>query len=85
MQCGAIGIFDCLADGVGFFLAAIGRNDGLASDFARELDASEGQAQSGIGCVDDGLYDRLLDFSQAVSGAHFFAPSLPVLRGFGGG
>jgi porphyrinogen peroxidase len=28
----------------------------------------------------DGVYDRLLDFSRAVTGAHFFAPSLEVLE-----
>jgi putative iron-dependent peroxidase len=33
-----------------------------------------------LGTSGDGLYDHLLDFTRAVSGATFFAPSLRVLR-----
>jgi len=33
-----------------------------------------------MGSAGDGLYDRLMDFSRAVSGANFFAPSLSTLR-----
>ncbi len=32
-----------------------------------------------LGTSGDGQHDRLMDFTQAVSGAHFFAPSLEVL------
>jgi putative iron-dependent peroxidase len=34
-----------------------------------------------IGSEGDGLHDRLMEFSRAVSGANFFAPSLATLRG----
>jgi putative iron-dependent peroxidase len=36
-----------------------------------------------MGVSDDGLHDRLMEFSRAVSGATFFAPSLEGLRGLG--
>ena len=34
-----------------------------------------------IGSDGDGFHDRLMEFSRAVSGANFFAPSLATLRG----
>jgi putative iron-dependent peroxidase len=37
-----------------------------------------------IGSSGDGLHDRLLEFTRAVSGATFFAPSLRLLRALGG-
>jgi putative iron-dependent peroxidase len=33
-----------------------------------------------IGTSDDGLHDHLLDFTRAVSGANFFAPSIEMLQ-----
>jgi putative iron-dependent peroxidase len=33
-----------------------------------------------MGTSGDGKHDRLMDYTQAVSGATFFAPSLSVLR-----
>jgi putative iron-dependent peroxidase len=36
-----------------------------------------------FGTTDDGLHDRLMDFTQAVSGAYYFAPSLEILAGLG--
>jgi putative iron-dependent peroxidase len=33
-----------------------------------------------LGASGDGLHDRLMDFTRAVSGATFFAPSQEVLR-----
>ena len=36
-----------------------------------------------MGTSGDGFYDHLMDFSRAVSGANFFAPSLKVLRSLG--
>lgn len=33
-----------------------------------------------VGTSGDGLHDALLDYTRAVSGAHFFAPSLETLR-----
>jgi len=52
--------------------------------YCRTPDIPEQMLARMMGTSGDGLYDRLLDFSHAVSGAHFFAPSLPVLRGLGG-
>jgi len=37
------------------------------------------------GATDDGLHDHLMDYTKAVSGATFFAPSLKVLRALGRG
>jgi deferrochelatase/peroxidase EfeB len=36
-----------------------------------------------LGTSGDDLHDKLLDYTRAVSGATFFAPSLPTLRGLG--
>jgi deferrochelatase/peroxidase EfeB len=36
-----------------------------------------------MGASDDGLHDRLMEFTRAVSGATFFAPSLAGLRSLG--
>ena len=36
-----------------------------------------------FGGTDDGLHDRLVEFSSPVSGAYFFAPSLEMLAGLG--
>jgi putative iron-dependent peroxidase len=36
-----------------------------------------------LGTEGDGQHDRLLEFTQAVSGAFFFAPSLQTLRALG--
>jgi putative iron-dependent peroxidase len=52
--------------------------------YCRTLDIPERMLARMMGTSGDGLYDHLMDFSRAVSGAHFFAPSLPVLRGLGG-
>ena len=38
-----------------------------------------------FGTSGDGLHDRLLEFTRAVSGANFFAPSLRSLRSLGAG
>jgi putative iron-dependent peroxidase len=38
-----------------------------------------------MGVSGDGLHDRLLEFTRAVSGASFFAPSLRLLRSLGKG
>jgi putative iron-dependent peroxidase len=37
-----------------------------------------------FGPNDDGLHDRLTDFSRPVSGAYYFAPSLSVLATLAG-
>jgi deferrochelatase/peroxidase EfeB len=49
----------------------------------RTLDIPDQMLARMVGTTGDGLYDRLLDCSHAVSGAHFFASSLPVLRELG--
>ena len=36
-----------------------------------------------LGTSEDGVHDRLMEFTRAVSGAHFFAPSLRILRALG--
>ncbi len=51
--------------------------------YCRTLDIPERMLARMIGTAGDGLHDRLMDHSRAVSGAHFFAPSLEVLRGLG--
>ena len=33
-----------------------------------------------LGVSGDGKHDRLMDFTHAVTGATFFAPSLPMLK-----
>jgi putative iron-dependent peroxidase len=51
--------------------------------YCRTPDIPETMLARMMGAVGDGLYDRLMDFSHAVSGAHFFAPSLAVLQTLG--
>jgi deferrochelatase/peroxidase EfeB len=36
-----------------------------------------------MGISGDGLYDSLMDYSKAVSGANFFAPSLEMFKALG--
>jgi putative iron-dependent peroxidase len=52
--------------------------------YCRTLDIPEQMLARMMGTSGDGRYDHLMDFSRAVSGAHFFAPALPVLRELGG-
>ncbi|OFV90681.1 MAG: hypothetical protein A3J75_07275 [Acidobacteria bacterium RBG_16_68_9] len=52
--------------------------------YTRNLDIPEKMLRRMMGTVGDGLHDHLMDFSRAVSGATFFAPSLRVLRTLGG-
>jgi putative iron-dependent peroxidase len=51
--------------------------------YCRSLDIPERMLARMIGTAADGLHDHLMDHSRAVSGAHFFAPSLPVLKALG--
>jgi porphyrinogen peroxidase len=53
--------------------------------YCRTPDIPEQMFARMMGAAGDGLYDRLMDFSRAVSGAHFFAPSLPMLQTLGAG
>ncbi len=48
--------------------------------YTRNLDIPEKMLRRIIGASGDGLHDRLMDFTQAVSGANFFAPSIEMLR-----
>jgi putative iron-dependent peroxidase len=52
--------------------------------YSRTPDVPETMLARMMGSAGDGIYDRLMDFSRAVSGAHFFAPSLPMLQRLGG-
>ena len=51
--------------------------------YNRNLDTLEKMLARMLGTTGDGHHDRLLDFTRAVSGATFFAPSLGLLRGLG--
>jgi putative iron-dependent peroxidase len=48
--------------------------------YTRDLAIPERMLARMMGMSGDGLHDRLMEFSRAVSGATFFAPSLRVLR-----
>ncbi|MCE2486743.1 MAG: Dyp-type peroxidase [Desulfurellaceae bacterium] len=47
--------------------------------YTKDLGIPEKMLRRMLGTSGDGHHDRLMDFTQAVSGAHFFAPSLEVL------
>jgi len=51
--------------------------------YARRLDVVETMLRRMIGTTDDGEHDRLLEFSRAVTGATFFAPSATLLSTWG--
>jgi putative iron-dependent peroxidase len=51
--------------------------------YNRNLDTFEKMLARMLGTSGDDLHDKLLDYTRAVSGATFFAPSLPTLRGLG--
>ncbi len=48
--------------------------------YCRTLDIPERMLSRMMDAAGDGLHDHLMDFTRAVSGATFFAPSLRVLR-----
>jgi len=48
--------------------------------YTKDLAIPERMLSRMMGSAGDGLHDHLMDFTQAVSGAHFFAPSLQVLK-----
>jgi putative iron-dependent peroxidase len=52
--------------------------------YTKTLDIPERMLRRMLGLSGDGLSDRILDFTRAVSGAHFFAPPLRVLRSLTG-
>ena len=51
--------------------------------YNRNLDTLEKMLARMIGTAADRRHDALLDYTRAVSGATFFAPSLRILRGLG--
>jgi len=51
--------------------------------YTKNLDIPERMLSRMYGTAGDGLHDHLMDFTQAVSGATFFAPSLEVLKSLG--
>lgn len=48
--------------------------------YTRDLAIPEAMLRHMVGTTGDGLHDRLMEFTRAVSGATFFAPSLRALR-----
>jgi len=50
--------------------------------YTKNPDIPHKMLQRMMGTLDDGHHDHLLGYSQAVSGANFFAPSLAVLHSF---
>src|SRR2546425_218685 len=50
--------------------------------YTRTPDIPDKKLARMMGTAGDGLSDHLMDFSRAVSGAHFFAPALTGLRAF---
>ena len=51
--------------------------------YTRNLDIPDTMLRRMLGAGGDGLHDHLMDYTRAVSGATFFAPSLPVLKSVG--
>lgn len=51
--------------------------------YAKDLSIPHKMLSRMMGTSGDSFHDRLMDFSRAVSGANFFAPSLKVLRSLG--
>ena len=51
--------------------------------YTRDLAIPEKMLRRMMGAADDGLHDRLMEFTRAVSGATFFAPALAALRSLG--
>jgi len=50
--------------------------------YSKNPDIPEKMLSRMMGTSGDGLHDRLMDYSRAVSGATFFAPSLELLKSF---
>jgi porphyrinogen peroxidase len=51
--------------------------------YSKTLAIPERMLSRMMGTAGDGLHDHLLDYTRAVSGATFFAPSLEVLKSLG--
>jgi putative iron-dependent peroxidase len=48
--------------------------------YTKDLEIPQKMLRRMYGISGDGLHDRLMDFTKAVSGAHFFAPAERMLR-----
>jgi putative iron-dependent peroxidase len=53
--------------------------------YTKDLTIPEKMLSRMFGTSGDGLHDHLMDFTRAVSGATFFAPSLKVLKALAAG
>ena len=51
--------------------------------YTKDLDIPEKMLRRMLGTSGDGQHDHLMDYTQAVSGANFFAPSLEMLQSLG--
>ena len=51
--------------------------------YTKNLNIPERMLSRRYGTAGDGLHDHLMGFTRAVTGATFFAPSLPVLKSLG--
>lgn len=51
--------------------------------YTKDLDITDKMLRRMMGAGGDGLHDHLMDYTRAVSGAHFFAPSLEILQALG--
>ena len=51
--------------------------------YTRDLDIPDRMLRRMLGASGDGLHDHLMDYTRAVSGATFFAPSLTTLKSLG--
>jgi len=51
--------------------------------YLRRAEIAERMLRRMMGATDDGVHDRLMDYTRAVSGAHFFAPPLAMLKALG--
>jgi putative iron-dependent peroxidase len=60
---------------------ATGESGLLFLAYARDLTIYDKMLRNMFGLSGDGLHDRLMEFTEAVSGGYFFAPSVEQLRG----
>ncbi len=51
--------------------------------YTKNLDIPERMLSRMLGTAGDGVHDHLMDFTQAVTGATFFAPSLDIFKSLG--
>ena len=76
---------DILRDNMPFANAATGEFGTYFIGYARTPDITEQMLRNMFVGRPEGNYDRILDFSTAVTGTLFFVPSLPILEGLASG